>query len=143
MGLLSRIMTLFKAKMSQALDTAESPHELLDYSYEKQLQLLQDVKRGIVEVVTARRRLELQLAKQGDSIAQFDNQARRALAAGREDLARLALERKQVGAAQITDLQRQIGELASEQERLQGAEQRLAMKVESFRTRKEVIKAQY
>lgn len=143
MGLLSRIMTLFKAKMSQALDTAESPQELLDYSYEKQLQLLQNVKRGIVDVVTARRRLELQLARQRDSIAQFDDQARRALAAGREDLARLALERKQVAMVQVQDLERQIGDLAREQERLQGAEQRLATKIESFRTRKEVLKAQY
>lgn len=143
MGLLSRIMMLFRAKMSRMLESAENPQELLDYSYEKQLQLLQNVKRGIVDVVTARRRLELQLAKQRDAIAQFDDQARRALAAGREDLARLALERKQVALAQVQDLERQIGELASEQERLQAAEQRLTMKVEAFRTRKEVIKAQY
>lgn len=143
MGLLSRIMMLFRAKMSRALEGAENPQELLDYSYEKQLELLQNVKRGIVDIVTSRRRLELQLAKQRDAITQFDEQARRALAAGREDLARLALERKQVALAQVQDLERQIGELASEQERLQAAEQRLAMKVEAFRTRKEVIKAQY
>lgn len=143
MGLLSRIRTVFQAKMTQAIEGAEDPRELLDYSYDKQLQLLQNVKRGIVEVVTSRRRLELQVAKQREDSARFDEQARRALSAGREDLARMALERKQVALAQVRDVEAQIAELAKEQERLQGAEQRLTSKVEAFRTRKEVIKAQY
>jgi phage shock protein A len=135
--------TILKAKMSNFLERAEDPRETLDYSYEKQLELLQNVKRGIVDVVTAKRRLELQATKLNENITKLDEQARRALAAGREDLARTALERKQVIMTQLQGLDSQIADLVKEQEKLTTAESRLAMKVEAFRTRKETIKAQY
>ncbi|MBI4317706.1 MAG: PspA/IM30 family protein [Chloroflexi bacterium] len=143
MGLLSRMSTILKAKMTSILDRAEDPRQTLDYSYEKQLELLQNVKRGIVDVVTAKRRLELQGNKLQENAATLDEQARRALAAGREDLARMALERKQVILTQVQGLDTQIGDLQREQDKLTTAETRLSMKVEAFRTRKETIKAQY
>jgi phage shock protein A len=143
MGLLSRMANLFRAKISSLFDRAENVGESLDYSYEKQLELLQNVKRGIVDVVTAKRRLELQAAKLQDSVTKLDGQARQALTAGREDLARMALERKQGVQSQMQSLQSQIGDLQKEQEKLTSAEQRLSLKIESFKTRKETIKAQY
>lgn len=143
MGLFSRLKTVFGAKMNTMLDAAENPHETLDYSYEKQLQLLQNVKRGIVEVVTAKRRLELQAQKLQEQVAKLDQQARQAMAGGREDLARVALERKQALKTQLESLDSQIADLEKEQAKLTQAESRLAAKVESFRTRKETIKAQY
>ena len=143
MGLFSRMGALISAKVSQLLGAAEDPRVMMDYSYEKQLELLQKVKRGIVDVVTSRRRLELQAAQVRQDAEKMDEQARRALAAGREDLARVALERKQIALAQLRDLQQQIEGLEQEQERLTQAESRLAAKVEAFRTQKEVVKARY
>lgn len=143
MGLLSRMSTIFKAKMSKLLDRAEDPRETLDYSYEKQLELLQQVKRGIVEVTTAKKRLELQANRIESDLAKADEQARRALAAGREDLARVVLQRKATAQQQLASLETQIQGLYLEQQKLMEAEQRLTAKVEAFRTRKEVIKAQY
>ncbi|GAP63745.1 phage shock protein A [Ardenticatena maritima] len=143
MGLLSQFMTIIRAKISQLLEGAEDPAATLDYSYQRQLQLLQNVKRGLVEVVTSRRRLELQAEKLREKITKLEDQARQALAAGREDLARLALQRKQTAAMQLADLEQQIQQLAAEQQRLQDAEARLEAKIEAFRTRKETIKAQY
>jgi phage shock protein A len=129
--------------MSQLLDRAENPAETLDYSYERQLEMLQKVKRGIVEVVTSKRRLELQASKLREQIAKLDAQARQAVAMGRDDLATQALQRKQLAAAQLEGLDSQIADLEREQEKLTTAEQRLTLKVETFRTRKEAIKAQY
>lgn len=143
MGLLSRMSTIFKSKASKILDKAEDPRETLDYSYEKQLELLQKVKRGIVEVTTSKKRLELQAQKIHDDSAKFDDQARRALGAGREDLARTVLARKAVATEQLAGLETQIANLSAEQQKLTDAESRLAAKVEAFRTRKEVIKATY
>src|SRR5215213_10359215 len=93
-GLMTRAATVVKAKFSKLLDRAEDPGETLDYSYEQQLTLLQNVKRGIADVVTSKKRLQLQAAKLEDSVVKLDSQARQAMAAGREDLARTALERK-------------------------------------------------
>src|SRR5437667_6014619 len=100
-GLMSRASTIVKAKLSKLLDRAEDPGETLDYSYEKQLELLQNVKRGIADVATAKKRLELQTAQLEQSIVKLETQAREALAAGREDLARQALERKAAVQAQL------------------------------------------
>src|SRR5438093_13230552 len=93
-GLMSRASMVVKAKFSKLLDHAENPAETLDYSYEKQLELLQNVKRGIADVVTAKKRLELQETQLQQSIVKLEAQARQALAAGREDLARQPDERK-------------------------------------------------
>lgn len=143
MGIMSRMSTIFRAKVNDVLDRAEDPRQTLDYSYQKQLQLLQNVKRGIVEVVTSRRRLEMQAGTLQENATKLDDQARKALAAGREDLARLALQRKQAALYEIQDLQSQITDLETQQNKLTDVEQRLTAKVEAFRTRKEVIKAQY
>ena len=143
MGLMGRFATIVKAKASKALDNAEDPRETLDYSYEKQLEMLQKVRRGVAEVATSKKRIELQAAKLEQSVTKLDSQARAALQQGREDLARVALERKGGVQGQLRDLDTQRDQLQGEQDKLVLAEQRLTAKVEAFRTRKETIKAQY
>src|ERR671926_361732 len=122
-GLMSRASAIIKAKFSKLLDRAEDPGETLDYSYERQLQLLQNVKRGVADVVTAKKRLELQTQQLEQSVVKLETQARQALAAGREDLARQGLE--------------------AQQEKLVASQKQLQAKIEAFRSQKEVIKAQY
>ena len=143
MGLLSRMSTVVKAKMNRIVDNAENPAENLDYAYEKQREMLRNVKRGVVEMVTAKRRLELQAAKVKENVTLVTNQAQQAMAAGREDLARLALQRKQTAMLELDGLDQQIANMELEQEKLTNAEQRLQVKVEAFKNKKEVIKAQY
>ncbi|MDX6548684.1 MAG: phage shock protein, partial [Gaiellales bacterium] len=94
MGLWQRFTTLFRVKASSVMDRAENPTETLDYSYQRQLEMLQKVKRGVADVVTAKKRLQLQTQKLEQSVVKLDGQARQALAGAREDLARTALERK-------------------------------------------------
>jgi phage shock protein A len=142
-GLMSRAATVVKAKFSKLLDRAEDPAETLDYSYEQQLQLLQNVKRGVADVVTAKKRLQLQADKLEQSLVKLDTQARQALAAGREDLARAALERKSAAQVQLQDLDQQLQALEAQQQKLVASERQLSAKVEAFRTQKETIKAQY
>lgn len=143
MGFLDRVSTVVQAKMNKIMDKIEDPRETLDLSYEKQLQLLQNVKRGVAEVTTSKKRIELQKAKLQNSVDRLDGQAREALAAGREDLARKALENKTALQSQLASLDQQIADLNDQQQKLMAAESRLSTKVEAFRTRKETIKAQY
>jgi len=142
-GLMSRASLVVKAKFSKLLDRAEDPGETLDYSYAKQLELLQNVKRGIADVVTAKKRLELQETQLQQSIVKLESQARQALGQGREDLARQALERKSGLQQQLQGLDQQAKQLEGQQEKLIASEKALSAKVESFRTQKETIKAQY
>jgi phage shock protein A len=143
MGLLDRMSTVVQAKMNKIMDKIEDPRETLDISYEKQLELLQNVKRGVAEVTTSKKRIELQKAKLQMSVDKLDAQAKEALGANREDLARKALENKAALQAQSAILDQQIADLENQQQKLMAAESRLATKVEAFRTKKETIKAEY
>ena len=142
-GMSGRMSTVIKAKISKLLDRAEDPSETLEYSYQKQMELLQDVKKGIADVVTAKKRLQLQASKLEQQVVKLDTQARQAMAAGREDLARTALERKQFAQTELQSLDQQVVELEAQQQQLVDKEQKLRSKLEQFRTKKEVIKAQY
>ena len=143
MGLLDRMSTVVQAKMNKIIGKIEDPRETLDLSYEKQLELLQNVKRGVAEVTASKKRLELQKAKLQMSIDKLDAQAKEAIQANREDLARKALENKTALQSQSATLDQQIADLEEQQQKLMAAESRLSTKVEAFRTKKETIKAEY
>ncbi len=143
MGLGGRMSNTIKAKLSRMLDKAEDPGETLDYSYQKQLENLQNVKKGIADVVTAKKRLQLQNDKHEQAMLKLDTQARQALSGGQEELARTALERKGAIQTEMQSLDSQIAELENQQQQLIESEQKLRTKVEQFRTKKETIKAQY
>ncbi len=143
MSIMKRLSLVFRAKANRALDNAEDPRETLDYSYQRQLEMLQKVRRGVADVATSRKRLELQMSGLRQQSDKLEGQGRQALAAGREDLAREALTRRSGVQQQMADLQTQYASLQAEEEKLTLASQRLQTKVESFRTRKETIKATY
>jgi phage shock protein A len=142
-GLMSRTTTLFKVKANKALDKAEKPEETLDYSYQRQVEMLGQMKQSVAQMVTAKKRLQMQEATLQESLGKLDTQAKQALAGGREDLARTALERKALIQGQLQGLDQQIAQLEQQQQGLIDQEHRLAAKVEAFRTQKEVVKAQY
>jgi phage shock protein A len=143
LGLLNRISTVIKQKANYLVDKYEDPRQALDYSYEKQRELVNRLRRDMAEVVTSKKRLEMQKARLWDNIRTLDEQARRSLDSDREDLAKLALQRKNANLIQMQGLDRQIAEMKAEQEKLEQTEKRLSAKVEEFKSKKEVIKAQY
>lgn len=143
MGLLNRISTVIKQKANYLVDKYEDPRQALDYSYEKQRELVNRLRRDMAEVVTSKKRLEMQKARLWDNIRTLDEQARRSLDSDREDLAKLALQRKNANLIEMQGLDKQIAEMQAEQEKLEQTEKRLSAKVEEFKSKKEVIKAQY
>jgi len=143
MSLMKRISLIFRSKANKALDRAEDPRETLDYSYQRQVELLAKVRRGVADVATSRKRVELQVAQLEQQENKLTDQAKKALSMGREDLAREALTRKSALAGQVEALRAQQAQLQGEEEKLTLASQRLQAKVESFRTKKETIKATY
>src|SRR5229473_353264 len=142
-GLISRASLIVKAKFSKLLNRAENPTETLDYSYEQMQTQLQNVKRGVADVVTAKKRLELQTQKVEQNVVKLETQARQALAANREDLARQALEKKAAAQLQLQGLDDQVKQLQTQQDNLIAGQQTLETRIEGFRSQKEVLKAQY
>jgi phage shock protein A len=142
-GLLSRLTALIKAKLSKLFDMFEDPRETLDYSYKRQLELQTDVKKGVANVITARKRLEFQKTKLETSVQRLNSQAREAVAAGRDDLAAIALQRKMSMMDQVDSLSQQIEDLQRQEAKLTDTAKKLDTKIELFRSEKETIKAQY
>ncbi len=143
MGLMQRFAMIFKSKANKAIDRMEDPRETLDYSYQRQMEMLQKVKRGLLDVATSRKRLELQGEQLQAKAAKLHDQAKRAMEAGREDLAREALTRRAAIEPEMESLKVQHGQLQAEEAKLTEASKRLSAHLEAFRTRKETIKATY
>ncbi len=142
-GLMGRTALVIKSKYSKLLNRAENPNETLDYSYEQMLEQLQNMKRGVADVVTAKKRIELQQQKLEQNVVTLETQAKQAVAANRDDLATQALQRKMVAQQQLQEMDTQVKQLEGQQQKLIDAQQALETKIESFRTQKEVLKAQY
>src|SRR3954452_23213893 len=142
-GLWQRFALIFKSKASRALDRAENPTETLDYSYEQMLQQLRNVKRGVADVVTAKKRLELKTQSIEQNVVKLETQARQAVAANRDDLAKEALQRKATAQQQLQGLDAAGQQLQTQPDQLVASQQQLEARIEAFRSEKEVIKAQY
>src|SRR6202789_3620890 len=143
MSVMKRVSLIFRAKADKALDRMEDPREPRDYSYKQQVEMLTRVRRGVADVATSRKRVELQMTSLQKEITKRTNQAKTALEQGREDLARAALQARGQLETQYDDLQTQYTQLQEQEEKLTLASQRLDAKVQAFRTRKETIKATY
>lgn len=143
MSLSDRIINIIKQKVNKIVEKNEDPREALDYSAVKQAEMMQRLRRDVIQVTASKKRLEMQKSRLQDNIKRLDDQAISAVKIGRDDLARLALERKNANLSQLKDLDSQILEIQGEQIKLQEAESRLSAKIESFKSKKEIIKAKY
>jgi phage shock protein A len=143
MTIRSRLALFFNVKTSAALDQIEDPREVLDYAYGEQRAQLHTIKRGLIEVGAARRQLERQAERLRAGIPRLEEQARRALRSGREDLARGVLLRKQDSLRELSALEEQLCDIHAEEERLSRAEQQLSQRVERFRLHRTVLSARY
>jgi phage shock protein A len=143
MGFFSRLATFFHIKANAALDKAEDPGQVMDYSYSKQVEQLQQLRRSIADVVTNEKRLEMQQTQLIQKTNTLDQQALQALQANREDLARMALQRKETLLVQINSYEQQLAQLKTQEEKLVSMERTVSARVEAFRTQKEMVKAQY
>ena len=143
MGMWTRLKLIFSTKASSAMDRAEDPRQVLDYAYTQQQLLLVKLRQGLVEVATSKQQLERQSKKLEARVPQLEDQAKRALGAGRDDLARIALERKRSAAAELKGLSAQITEVGAEEKRLAGQERSLQVRIEEFRTHRDVVSARY
>ncbi len=143
MSLFQRAHDIVAAKANKALDAAENPNEMLDYSYDQMLDHITQVRRALVDITASKKQLELQEQQLQHSVDHLNDQAKAALAQGREDLAREALSRKAAAQQQIDGLEPQRQQLDQEEQKMEQTLNALQQRVNTFRSQKEVMKAQY
>jgi phage shock protein A len=125
------------------VDRAQDPQEALDESYDHQLALLNEVRRGLAAVVTARKQLEAHAAHLRAQAGRFEQQAREALTAGDEPAARRVLERRAVALGEAGEIEAEAATLQARQDELAGSQEHLANSLRRFRIEKAAMKANY
>jgi len=143
MGILNRMSILIQSKVMGAVDRAEDPRETLTFACQRQEELLAGVRRSLVEVTASKHQLAAQIQRLEQRLPQLDDQAARAVAAARDDLARPSLERRQLADRQLADLRRQLEEVGAEEQKLRLAERRFSSAVDAFRGRRDLLSARY
>jgi len=139
----TRLRILIKAKLSRLFDRVEDPGETLDYGYEQQTEQLTGLRNAILELVTAKKRLERRAEHRRADLARLDAGARKALKLGNEELAQLALARKRAITAELIQLVGQVADLEAQQAKMVASERATRGRLERFRAQKEVVKATY
>jgi len=142
-GILDRITKKLKESTTAALAPAVDPREVNLTSHQKQRALLEQVAHAIQEVIAARGRLEASAESVRAKLPELEAQARTELQSGRRNMARLALQRRQVAQVELATLERQLTEVEREEVALSMVEQRLSAQIEAFAARQEVIRARY
>ena len=143
MTLFQRAHAIVQAKANKALDAAEKPDEMLDLSYEQMLDQITQVRQALVQIAASRKHIELQEQQFQHTVDHLQDQAKAAMAAGKEDLAREALSRKAAAQSQIDGMEAQHEQLTEQEQKMEQTLDALQKRVNEFRTRKEVLKAQY
>lgn len=130
-------------RRDQRTQVDADPGRALDEAYAHQLELQQKMRRGVADMVTFRKRLELQARQLQTAAARLETQARSVLERGEEDLARTALARRAALLGELNELRQHVAALAAEEARLLEAAGRLELQLQRFRARKEAAKAVY
>jgi len=138
-----RIGRLFEEKMNKVLNRMEDPRDQLEYAYQKQLQSLHNMEMQLTGVIAARRRLEIQKQHLDEQVLKLESQAKAALQQNREDLAKMALQRKGTLKAQEDSLNTQIDHLNAEISKLESTHTEVKSKIEELGSEKELLKAEY
>lgn len=143
MGFISRLKAVFAPRATQTLEQLEDPKASLDYSLTRLQASLRQIGDSLVDVATARRNLDTQRDQLEVAIARYEGQARDALGADREDLAKRALERKAAGQERLDGLNANIASLDAQVESLKTSQATVRHKIELFQGKKEELKALY
>ncbi|MCL7453083.1 MAG: PspA/IM30 family protein [Anaerolineae bacterium] len=142
-GIISRFKAIFQAQANAVADQMEDPKASLEYSLTRLQENRRQLSRSLVEVAAAKGRLETQQGQMATAVEKYADQARAAVEAGREDLARTALERKQEAEARRAELELNISRLEGQLDHLKQSQVNLDRKIELFRSKKEELKSIY
>lgn len=141
MGITSRIATVLRSRLSR--DDTEHLQDRLDETYRTQLGHLQSVRRGVADVTTSRKRVEVRLAKLDQDVATLDAESKAAVGRGDDDAARAALTRKVTVEQAAADLRERHEALQAEERKLAATADDLERRIEDFRLRKDTLSARH
>ncbi len=94
MGILDRMSRLVRANINDLLDRAEDPDKMIDQIIRDMQTNITDARRQVAAMIAQEKELEADLKESQALSNEWNEKAKRAVAAGKDDLAREALRRK-------------------------------------------------
>lgn len=143
MSIWKRLRTIFRSHRDASPDDPAALRESLDESYLEQVQLLQNVRRGVADVATSRKRVEIQISRLEQQGKALDEQARAAVDRGDNDAARRVLTRRVSMGQAIDDLEKQHDVISADEARLTETSRDIEEQIEAFRVRKDTLSARH
>lgn len=139
MSIFSRIADIFKANVNDALDKAEDPEKMLKQMVIEMEDSVNKATLAVANAIANEKSLERKLQKERQSVTEWQNKAMQALQAGREDLARQALEKKATAERNATDLIPVYEQAAAMSVKLRQQLDQLKRKLDEARSRQSTL----
>ena len=143
MSLWTRFTSFFGVKATAAMDRLEDPRETLELAYRKQLEAVADARRGVADVLTSEKRLELESESLRSTGERHSLAAAEAVSAGDDAVARRALEREAIATMQRDRLANEVAQVRAQRVALESLAERMQQQAEFFRTEKLALGARY
>lgn len=105
MGIFSRISDIFKSNVNDALDKAEDPEKMLKQMVIEMEESVNKSTLAVANAIANEKSLATKLERAREDSKVWEEKAVKALQSGREDLAKAALEKKNIAQKNIADLE--------------------------------------
>jgi phage shock protein A len=142
MGFFQRLFRIGKANLNAALDHLEDPVKMIDQILRELEQDVAKVTAAVTSQMAVEKRFERELREAEQIVAKRDEQARKALAAGDEALAREALVDKKRHAEKAEALRQSYEKAKATSDKLRSQLNAMKAKVEEMKTQRSTLIAQ-
>lgn len=138
MGLIERILRLFRSNVNSWTAQREDPEKILEQTvYEMQENLVR-MRQGVAQAIATQKRTERQAAQAQSTAEEWYRRAQMALQQGNEALAREALTKRKAYQQTATALTEQIGQQKTLVAKLKKDMQSLELKISEAKTKKDM-----
>jgi phage shock protein A len=139
MGIFSRIGTLFKSNINDAISKAEDPEKMLNQVVLDMQNQLVEAKKQVAVSIADQKRLEKQRDEQGDLAQEWERKAMLAVRANDEGLAKEALKRKAEHDSQFAEFGKQAQLQKDAVDKLKDQLRTLNDKIEEAKRKKNIL----
>lgn len=139
MSIFRRIADIFKANVNDALDRAEDPEKMLKQMVLEMEESVNKATLAVAQAIANEKSLERKIAKAQEQSRDWQQKAVQALQAGREDLARAALEKKAIADRNVADLQPVFEQAKATTAKLRQQLDQLKAKLDEARSRQSTL----
>ena len=142
-GIFTRMTDIIKSNINELLDRAEDPEKMIRQMVREMEEAVRKATASVSTAVANQKRLERKCHENLVQQEEWQRKAERAVAAGQDELARRALERKAVFVRNAEDLQPAQEESRKTAEQLRDQLRELKIKLEEARTREGTLVARH